>query len=267
MISIIIVAYNCVKDIEKTIISCIKQSYKEKEIIIIDGGSKDGTIDVIKKYDHYIKYWKSEPDLGIYDGMNKGIKICNGDWIIFMNSGDIFFNEETLSSVFTSSTYSEYDIVYGDRISQFSFGSYLHKPECLEKFGSTFPLFHQSAFVRAKILKDRLFNIEYKICADYESFYSFYINMKSFYYIPITISVCECENGLSSRMSSQIQRLKEDAKIQGISYISCIYILKYVSAVIRMIVLSCLKKYNNKLYIYIYRWRCDKNKRMSVYNK
>lgn len=90
MVSIIIVTYNCVKDIEKTIISCIKQNYKEKEIIIIDGGSKDGTIDIIKKYDHQIKYWRSEPDLGIYDGMNKGIKICNGDWIIFMNCGDIF---------------------------------------------------------------------------------------------------------------------------------------------------------------------------------
>lgn len=267
MVSIIIVAYNCVNDIEKTIISCIKQSYKEKEIIIIDGGSKDGTIDIIKKYDHHIKYWRSEPDLGIYDGMNKGIKICNGDWIIFMNCGDIFFNEETLSSVFTSSTYSGYDIVYGDRISQFSFGSYLHKPESLENFCLTFPLFHQSAFVRSKILKKRLFNMEYKICADYESFYSFYISMKSFYYIPITISICECENGLSSRMSSQIQRLKEDAKIQGMSPISCRYIFQYINTIIRIIILSCFKKCNKKLYVSIYKWRCDKNKRMSVYNK
>ena len=68
-------------------------------------------------------------------------------------------------------------------------------------------------------------------------------------------------------MSSQIQRLKEDAKIQGMSPISCRYISQYINTMIRIIILSCFKKCNKKLYVSIYKWRCDKNKRMSVYNK
>ena len=87
-VSIVTVSFNCVSSIEDTILSVVNQKYKEKEFVIIDGGSTDGTLDVIKKYDKQINYWVSEKDAGIYDAMNKGIKASNGDWIIFMNSGD-----------------------------------------------------------------------------------------------------------------------------------------------------------------------------------
>ena len=100
LISIITVAYNAIQLIEATIKSVINQSYTSIEYIIIDGGSTDGTIDIIKKYDKYLAYWISEPDKGIYDAMNKAIKKANGDWINFMNCGDTFVDENVISEIF-----------------------------------------------------------------------------------------------------------------------------------------------------------------------
>ena len=88
LISVVTVSYNAVSTIEQTILSVINQTYPHIEYIIIDGGSTDGTVDVIKKYADKITYWVSEPDKGIYDAMNKGLRRVRGDWCVFMNSGD-----------------------------------------------------------------------------------------------------------------------------------------------------------------------------------
>ena len=98
-ISVITVAYNASRYIETTILSVINQTYSNIEYIIIDGGSTDGTVDIIKKYSNKISYWISEPDKGIYDAMNKGINKATGEWINFMNAGDTFHNPDTLSAV------------------------------------------------------------------------------------------------------------------------------------------------------------------------
>jgi glycosyltransferase involved in cell wall biosynthesis len=92
LLTVITVVYNR-KSIEKTIKSVIEQSYPNIEYIIIDGGSTDGTIDIIKKYEDYIDYWVSEKDGGIYDAMNKGIKLAKGDLLAFLNAGDIYFKD------------------------------------------------------------------------------------------------------------------------------------------------------------------------------
>ena len=88
LISVVTVSYNAVATIEQTLLSVINQTYPNIEYIIIDGGSTDGTVDIIKKYADEIVYWISEPDKGIYDAMNKGIKKANGEWINFINAGD-----------------------------------------------------------------------------------------------------------------------------------------------------------------------------------
>ena len=86
-ISVVTVCYNAVDCIEQTMLSVLDQTYHDIEYIIIDGGSTDGTVDIIKKYADRLAYWISEPDKGIYDAMNKGIAVATGDYINFMNAG------------------------------------------------------------------------------------------------------------------------------------------------------------------------------------
>lgn len=97
--SIITVVYNGVDTLEETILSVVKQNYKNIEYIIIDGESTDGTLEIIKKYQNSIAYWISEPDKGIYDAMNKGINIAKGEWIYFLGSDDWLYNKNVIGSV------------------------------------------------------------------------------------------------------------------------------------------------------------------------
>ena len=114
LISVVTVSYNAVSTIEQTILSVINQTYPHIEYIIIDGGSTYGTVDIIKKYADKIAYWVSEPDKGIYDAMNKGIKVATGEWINFMNSGDCLYRNDTIEKILNkSSTTNNVSIIYG----------------------------------------------------------------------------------------------------------------------------------------------------------
>src|ERR1700689_2743832 len=100
-LSVITVVYNNVKDIERTILSVINQTYPNIEYIIVDGLSTDGTLDVINRYKTKIAKLIREKDKGIYDAMNKGLAAATGDYVIFMNSGDGFFAKDTVANVFS----------------------------------------------------------------------------------------------------------------------------------------------------------------------
>mgnify|MGYP001033420933 FL=1 len=110
LISVVTVSYNAVLTIEQTILSVINQTYPNVEYIIIDGGSTDGTVDIIKKYADKIAYWVSEPDKGIYDAMNKGGLKATGDFIQFLNAGDWFENEHVIEKIFKD-WYKRVDVV------------------------------------------------------------------------------------------------------------------------------------------------------------
>ena len=98
---IITVNFNHKEGLKNTIVSVINQkSFNDYEFIVIDGGSSDGSKDIIEKYARHIDYWVSEKDEGIYNGMNKGIRVAKGDYLIFMNSGDTFYNDHVLKDVF-----------------------------------------------------------------------------------------------------------------------------------------------------------------------
>lgn len=112
ILSIITVTYNCKDDLEVTLESILNQTFKNYELIIIDGGSKDGTLDTIKRYKERINFWVSESDHGIYDAMNKGIKVAQGSYLQFLNAGDLFFKKDSLQKVFFE--YEKYDVIYGD---------------------------------------------------------------------------------------------------------------------------------------------------------
>lgn len=193
LISIITVSYNTVKTIEETILSVLNQTYPNIEYIIIDGGSTDGTLDIIKKYQDKITYWVSEPDKGIYDAMNKGTLKATGEWLNFMNAGDTFYDEQVLEKVFKDNDWSDTDVIYGDVIIKYSKKEKLKKVWPLTQLEKGMPFCHQSSFVRTTLQKQFLFNTNYKICADYDFFYTLY--KKKFYFKYTNILIAKFLNG------------------------------------------------------------------------
>ncbi|MBC7888326.1 MAG: glycosyltransferase [Ferruginibacter sp.] len=119
-LSIITINYNNKADLEKTVHSVAGQTFQDFEYIIIDGGSTDGSVDIIKQHAASISYWVSEPDTGIYNAMNKGIRAARGEYLLFLNSGDWFCNNDILS-IFAKDT-NGYDIIYGDQYYYYSDG-------------------------------------------------------------------------------------------------------------------------------------------------
>ena len=101
LFSIITITYNAERWLEQTILSVLSQSYAGIEYIVIDGGSTDGTVEIIRRYASGIAYWTSEPDKGIYDAMNKGLQRATGDYVWFINAGDTFYAANTMQQVAT----------------------------------------------------------------------------------------------------------------------------------------------------------------------
>ena len=182
LITIITVSYNAVKDIENTILSVLNQTYPNIEYIIIDGGSTDGTLDIIKKYQDKITYWVSEPDTGIYDAMNKGALKATGMWLNFMNAGDTFYNEQVLEEVFKDKDCDNADVIYGDVVYIHPDREDIRKAAPLKRIKVGIPFCHQSAFVKTKLQQKYLFDTTYKICADYNFFHTLHKKGCSFKY-------------------------------------------------------------------------------------
>lgn len=197
LISIITVSYNAVKTIEHTILSVIHQSYKNIEYIILDGGSTDGTVDIIKKYQNHLSYWASEPDKGIYDAMNKGICMARGEWLNFMNCGDCFYTKNVLAEVF-SKDYSDFDILYGQTEFVSSFYKKIKCPAPLAEITQNMVFSHQSTFIRSSLMKKDPYDLTYKIISDYHFFLKQYQKHTAFKELDVVVASYDCENGISS---------------------------------------------------------------------
>lgn len=189
LISIITVSYNAKESITNTVISVISQDYKQFEYIIIDGGSTDGTLDVIELYLPYLSYYISEPDKGIYDAMNKGVAVAKGEWVIFMNAGDCFVDNQVLSTIFLSNVNTKADIIYGNTIAKYPWGKCLIKGNFFSKHDINLPFCHQSTFVRTSLIKSIPFDLSYRIAADYNFFYTLYKLGKRFKHVDISIAL------------------------------------------------------------------------------
>ncbi len=189
IVSIITVVHNGINSLEKTILSVINQSYNNIEYIIIDGGSTDGTIDIINKYNDKIDFWISEPDKGIYDAMNKGINFATGEWINFMNCTDEFYSESTITSVFEKKLQLNASIIYGDTIAfdENSNTCITIKGENIKKIWKSMVFSHQACFIKSNLCKKYSFNLEFNLAADYYMILRFYYEGLTFLYIPIAI--------------------------------------------------------------------------------
>lgn len=206
-ISVVTVCFNAAATIEKTILSVINQTYKNIEYIIIDGGSTDGTVDIIKKYADRIAYWVSEPDKGIYDAMNKGINVATGEWINFMNAGDCFYNDNVVSSLLDDVD-SLYDVIYGDAIYLRTKGTELVKGEDIQYIKRNMPNTHQAFFVRTENAKKIGFDLKYKYAADYNMIYHIYRERmgENILYKPIIVCEYEAVEGVSMKAGLAVQR-------------------------------------------------------------
>ena len=188
LISVVTVVFNGVKFLEKTVQSVINQTYDNVEYIIIDGGSTDGTLDIIKKYENQIDYWVSERDDGIYDAMNKGLKIGTGTWLNFMNAGDSFYDRTTLENIFTDSNYKNIDVLYGNHSVIYQNKTRISKAGNIEDIWKGSQFCHQSSFMSANAYKSNKFNLSNRIGADFELFYTLYKKNISFKYIDIIVA-------------------------------------------------------------------------------
>lgn len=198
--SIITINYNNCEGLKKTITSVIEQNYKDYEYIIIDGGSTDGSVDVIKKYDQFISFWVSEKDAGIYNAMNKGIRHSTGDYLNFMNSGDTFFGSDILKKMETQ--LGNYDIVVGkefhqDPITGETASTFLPSRLSMATFVVSY-LPHQSGFIRRSLLESMPYDESLRIVSDWKFYmYQVVYNESSIKLIDLIISKRE-QNGISN---------------------------------------------------------------------
>lgn len=172
--SIVTVTYNAGATLEDTIQSVITQSYKNLEYIIVDGGSKDRTLEIIRQYRPHISKVISEPDKGLYDAMNKGIRMATGDYICFLNAGDELHEDDTLLLMVHSLTESSLpDVIYGETAIVDEEGHFLRMrrlsaPEHLnwKSFRNGMMVCHQAFFARRDLVEP--FDLQYRFSADFD---------------------------------------------------------------------------------------------------
>lgn len=239
LISIVTVVFNGEKHLEQTIQSVISQNYDNVEYIIIDGGSNDGTVDIIKKYEDQIDYWVSEEDRGIYDAMNKGSSLCSGEYVGFLNADD-WYIMNALAAIAKHIVFEKPGYIFGN--------TDLYENECYKKtmesnlslYKKGTPIGHQALFVQKKYLLEYPFEIKFKRYADYD-FMIKIINLKLEYIQLDSIIVNYRIGGFSSTGDLK----KEKYLIQYIHF-GIIYALYFYIRVSMNPFIAGLKKFFRK---------------------
>ena len=189
-VSIITVVYNGIAHLEQTIQSIINQSYQNIEYIIIDGGSTDGTLELLQKYDEKIAYWVSEKDNGIYDAMNKGIAKATGEIVGLINADD-WYETNTLELVVNAFEKQEVDVIHGSMEIISADGSSFTKKvkHDLSTLKKGMLLNHPTVFVKKSFYeKYGVFNTSYKIVADWEMIFRWWLSGAKFIGIEETLA-------------------------------------------------------------------------------
>jgi glycosyltransferase involved in cell wall biosynthesis len=171
LVTIVTVVFNARNKLERTIMSVIGQDYPDIEYIIIDGGSKDGTLDIVDKYKDHITFYVSEPDSGLYDAMNKGISHAHGDYLWFLNAGDLIYANDTISKIMGMG--KDADVYYGNTLIIDMEGRTvglrrLKPPDKLswKSFRNGMVVCHQAVIVKRNIIKP--FDVRYRFASDYD---------------------------------------------------------------------------------------------------
>ena len=203
--SIITVNYNNKEGLRKTIESVINQTFRDFEYIVIDGGSTDGSVDILKEFDQQINCWVSEKDSGIYNAMNKGIAKANGEYLNFMNSGDCFYSLDILERVANYQYDTDFivgrDYHFSEEKQQGHASILPPRTTMIHFFMAT--LDHQSTFIKKYLFNDLLYNENYRLVSDWIFFTEKIVKeQKQVKFIPDIVCRRE-EGGLSEQQSMQ----------------------------------------------------------------
>lgn len=210
--SIITINYNNHEGLLKTIKSVISQTCHDYEYIVIDGGSSDGSREIIEQYADHFSYWVSEQDKGIYNAMNKGIRQAHGEYLLFLNSGDLLYNDKVLEDV---RHYLGSDIVHGKIYNQSKNAfPYLidHEPTMAYLYESS--LQHPASFFRKELFRDSLYDESYRIVSDWKFYIEKIVFQNcSFSFIPVTVAVFEGEG--VSEMQKELDSAERKAVLNS----------------------------------------------------
>jgi glycosyltransferase involved in cell wall biosynthesis len=236
-ITIATVCYNAQQTIENTIKSVINQTYSDIEYLIIDGKSTDKTLDIIDKYagDSRIRL-VSEEDTGLYNAMNKAIKICTGDYIIYMNSGDVFHDYRVIEEMMP---YMDADIVYGNVVRIRADGRHLEeyhgKYTVMRLLLTGMMMCHQAMFTRIDIMRKYGFDENYSITADYDFVVRAKKDKCKMKYIDRNVAIVDNIEGISSQVrNNDIMRMEDDRSLKA-NFPVWYYIIKIPKGIVRLI--------------------------------
>ena len=216
-ISVITVSYNAEKTIERTIQSVQSQTYDDFEYILVDGNSKDKTLEIAGKYKDFIKKWISEPDKGLYDAMNKGVLLAQGEYIVFLNADDVFASNDVLKDM--AKHLDGHDIVYGNidfhdlKTNEHNIRKQNYMNKAVLCAGT---MFHPAEFIKRNLLENLGgFDLRFKIVADYEfNLRAILKNKAKIKYADVTVTVFAQGEGLSSNPEGEKKHQKEKRIVQ-----------------------------------------------------
>lgn len=236
-ISIIVPVLNDVETIQRCIDSIYTQLYPHTELIIIDGGSTDGTLDIIKSNNDKITYWSSEPDLGICDAWNKGVKYSKGDWILFLGADDFLYTFDVLECI-VPHLIPKFGIVYGriarmtgDEISCIDGFSWEYTRKAIIDDGiCTFV--HQGIFHNRKLFNDYgCFDVSLEIVGDYEFLIRAFKDGGDAYFIEDTIIAGMSTGGITSNTIKLVKEVASARKKNNLKVVTLPWLISYAWAV------------------------------------
>ena len=239
-VSVVTVCYNEKNTIRETMVSVLAQQYDDFEYIIMDGASTDGTLNIVREYenDPRVRIYSGE-DTGLYNAMNKSLIYAAGEYVIFMNSGDAFYDECVLADV---AAYLEGDIVYGDVLRRTKSGEFVQKykgtqAERIRMMLCGLAFCHQTQFTKTEVMRRYGFREDHRITADFDFVVRALSDNCSFRHIDRIICSFDNDGGISANKSNYLQMVRED----DASIRECFPVLYYVTILPKKLFRLCFR--------------------------
>ena len=212
-VSIITISFNNLKGLMKTYQSIMRQTFRDYEWIVIDGDSSDGTKEFLQEHNAEIAYWCCEPDKGVYNAQNKGTEHAKGEYCIYMNSGDSFYDDDVLKKVFDKNI--DADVIYGNWMLIFEDGK--TRLGCAPEVADLAYFFddnmcHQSMLIKTDAVLNRPYDESFRIYADWDEWLALYMQGKKFERVNLTI--CNFMVGGISTGDNASEELKQERKAE-----------------------------------------------------